>query len=169
MIDNVTAWRRGFGVSSESTQLPYQEIWDAMVAAKGASIKTFEARNGQALIWCANLLHGGSPQIDPAMSRWSQVAHYFFDNCVYYTPEFSDEYLGRLQLRNLVNIVDRTPKPNFYLGEVITQSPGGARRVGRGPWWDDYASECRADACRMRKADDLQRIARRTGDEAEAC
>lgn len=61
MIDNATAGRRGFGVSSESAQLPYQEIWDAMVEAKGASIKTFEARKGQALIWCANLLHGGEP------------------------------------------------------------------------------------------------------------
>ncbi|MBG0869594.1 phytanoyl-CoA dioxygenase family protein [Burkholderia sp. 9777_1386] len=131
MIDNATAGRRGFGVSSESAQLPYQEIWDAMVTAKGASIKTFEARKGQALIWCANLLHGGSPQLDPAMSRWSQVTHYFFDDCVYYTPAFSDEYLGRLQLRNLVNIVDGTPKPNSYLGEAVTQSPAGAPRKSR--------------------------------------
>ncbi|ARF86434.1 phytanoyl-CoA dioxygenase family protein [Burkholderia cenocepacia] len=128
MIDNATAGRRGFGVSSESAQLPYQEIWDAMVEAKGASIKTFEARKGQALIWCANLLHGGSPQVDPAMSRWSQVTHYFFDDCVYYTPAFSDEYLGRLQLRNLVSVVDGTRKRNSYLGEEIVSPASGAHK-----------------------------------------
>ncbi|AOJ32982.1 phytanoyl-CoA dioxygenase [Burkholderia metallica] len=128
MIDNAMAGRRGFGVPSESAQLPYQEIWDAMVEAKGAGIKTFEARKGQALIWCANLLHGGSPQIDPAMSRWSQVTHYFFDDCVYYTPAFSDEYLGRLQLRNLVNIVDGARKPNSYLGEEVVPSAAGTRK-----------------------------------------
>ncbi|MCW3697123.1 MULTISPECIES: phytanoyl-CoA dioxygenase family protein [Burkholderia] len=130
MIDNATAGRRGFGVSSESAQLPYQEIWDAMVEAKGANIRTFEARKGQALIWCANLLHGGSPQINPALSRWSQVTHYFFDDCIYYTPAFSDEYLGRLQLRDLVNIVDGTRKRNSYLGEEVV-SPASRARASR--------------------------------------
>ncbi|OXJ17342.1 phytanoyl-CoA dioxygenase [Burkholderia sp. HI2500] len=128
MIDNAMVGRRGFGVPSESAQLPYQKIWDAMVEAKGADIKTFQARKGQALIWCANLLHGGSHQIDPAMSRWSQVTHYFFDHCVYYTPAFSDEYLGRLQLRNLVSIVDGAQKRNSYLGEEVVPSAAGARK-----------------------------------------
>ncbi|WP_205710473.1 MULTISPECIES: phytanoyl-CoA dioxygenase family protein [Burkholderia] len=127
MIDNAMAGRRGFGTSSESAQLPYQEIWDAMVEAKGAEIRTFKARKGQALIWCANLLHGGSPQIDPALSRWSQVTHYFFDDCVYYTPAFSDEYLGRLQLRDLVSIVDGTRKRNSYLGDEVVAQASGTR------------------------------------------
>ncbi|HDR9765358.1 TPA: phytanoyl-CoA dioxygenase family protein [Burkholderia cepacia ATCC 25416] len=131
MIDNAMAGRQGFGVPSESAQLPYQEIWDAMVEAKAASIKTFEARKGQALIWCANLLHGGSLQIDPAMTRWSQVTHYFFDDCIYYTPAFSDEYLGRLQLRNLVSVVDGTRKRNSYLGEEITPPARTSPRASR--------------------------------------
>ena len=49
---------------------------------------------------------------------------YFFDDCVYYTPAFSDEYLGRLALRNLVSIADGTPKPNLYLGEEILAARG---------------------------------------------
>lgn len=122
MIDNAMTGRRGFGVSVESAQLPYQDVWDAIVEAKGSGVKTFEARKGQAFIWCANLLHGGSPQIDPAKSRWSQVTHYFFDDCVYYTPAFSDEYLGRLQLRDLVSVVDGARKHNSYLGEQIVPS-----------------------------------------------
>lgn len=99
--------------------------------AKGASTKTFEARKGQALIWCANLLHGGSPQINGAMTRWSQVTHYFFDDCIYYTPAFSDEYLGRLQLRDLVSIVDGSRKRNSYLGEEVVSSAHTASRESR--------------------------------------
>jgi hypothetical protein len=45
---------------------------------------------GHALIWHANLLHGGSKQSDPSRTRHSQVTHYFFEGCQYYTPMFSE-------------------------------------------------------------------------------
>lgn len=44
---------------------------------------------GHALIWHANLLHGGSRQRNLKRTRHSQVTHYFFENCRYYTPMFS--------------------------------------------------------------------------------
>ncbi|MDB9788904.1 phytanoyl-CoA dioxygenase family protein [Gammaproteobacteria bacterium] len=43
-------------------------------------------KQGQALIWHANLLHGGAAQTDLARSRHSQVTHYYFEDCAYYTP-----------------------------------------------------------------------------------
>lgn len=43
-------------------------------------------KKGHALIWHANLLHGGAPQKDLARSRHSQVTHYYFADCEYYTP-----------------------------------------------------------------------------------
>ena len=43
-------------------------------------------QQGQALIWHANLLHGGAAQTDLARSRHSQVTHYYFEDCAYYTP-----------------------------------------------------------------------------------
>lgn len=43
-------------------------------------------RKGEALIWHANLLHGGAPQKDLQRSRHSQVTHFYFENCRYYTP-----------------------------------------------------------------------------------
>jgi ectoine hydroxylase-related dioxygenase (phytanoyl-CoA dioxygenase family) len=46
---------------------------------------------GQALIWASNILHGGSHQKDPNRTRHSQVTHYFFEGCRYYTPMMSDE------------------------------------------------------------------------------
>jgi len=79
----------------------------------------FLARKGQALIWAANLLHGGSPQHDPKLTRWSQVTHYYFEDCVYYTPAFSDEPLGVLDLRRIVDVESEQLQPNLYLGQPI--------------------------------------------------
>ncbi len=47
-------------------------------------------KKGQAFIWAANLLHGGSPRKDKKRTRHSQVTHYFFENCQYYTPLISN-------------------------------------------------------------------------------
>jgi len=43
-------------------------------------------RKGQVLIWSSNLLHGGTPQKDPARSRHSQVTHYFFEGVRSFNP-----------------------------------------------------------------------------------
>jgi hypothetical protein len=54
----------------------------------------FDARHGllkkgQIAVWAANLAHGGSPILDPQSTRQSLVVHYYFENCVYYTPMLS--------------------------------------------------------------------------------
>jgi len=49
----------------------------------------FTADTGQILIWSANMLHGSIKKNYPNTTRASQVTHYFFDNCTYYTPAFS--------------------------------------------------------------------------------
>lgn len=119
IVNNTMVGRRGFGNALNSAQDPYGPAWAALRNAHGAEAGTFLARKGQALIWCANLLHGGSLQTDPRLTRWSQVTHYYFDDCIYYTPAFSDEPLGRLDLRNLIAINDERPRPNMYLGEPV--------------------------------------------------
>lgn len=123
LLDNSMIGRRGMGEELESAQVPYHEAWCALMGEHNIPISHFLARKGQALIWCANLLHGGSVQNNPALTRWSQVTHYYFDDCIYYTPAHSDEYLGRLALRKLVSIADGTAKPNLYLGEEILAPP----------------------------------------------
>ena len=127
IVTNAMVGRRGYGSTSHSAQAPYAEAWAAMCKTHGKTEEPFLARKGQALIWCANLLHGGSRQTDPKLTRWSQVTHYFFDDCIYYTPAFSDESLGRLALRNLVSVEDQQPKPNTYLGETIRDAPPAKR------------------------------------------
>ncbi len=56
-------------------------------------------KKGQALVWTANLAHGGMPIEREGATRRSLVAHYFFENCLYYTPRFSHREQGRLHLR----------------------------------------------------------------------
>jgi ectoine hydroxylase-related dioxygenase (phytanoyl-CoA dioxygenase family) len=43
-------------------------------------------KKGQALIWAANLLHGGGVHRDKGRTRHSQVTHYYFEGCQYYSP-----------------------------------------------------------------------------------
>ena len=56
-------------------------------------------RKGQALIWVANLAHGGSAIARPDSTRRSLVVHFFFEDCVYHTPLVSDVEGERLHVR----------------------------------------------------------------------
>lgn len=48
-------------------------------------------KKGQALIWHANLIHGGSKRKVESSTRHSQVTHYYFEGCKYYTPMMSTQ------------------------------------------------------------------------------
>lgn len=119
IVSNAMIGRRGFESELESAQDPFAEGWAALCRTHQACGEPFLALKGQALIWSANLLHGGCRQTDPTLTRWSQVTHYYFDNCIYYTPAFSDEAIGHLQTRDLVAIHDGKPRENLYQGEFV--------------------------------------------------
>lgn len=119
IMTNSMIGRRGYGSMLNSAQDPYGIAWQALRDANGAQEETFLPRRGQALIWCANLLHGGSRQSNCHLTRWSQVTHYYFEDCIYYTPAFSDEPLGHLDYRRVFAIHDGQPRYSKYLGEVV--------------------------------------------------
>ena len=131
IMTNALIGRRGHGSDLASAQDPYGPAWRALCDAHGSQQDIFLARKGQALIWCANLLHGGSRQNNPALTRWSQVTHYYFDDCVYYTPAFSDETIGKLDLRDLVAINDSKTRRNLYLGDEVIAPPKDHRPKGQ--------------------------------------
>lgn len=56
-------------------------------------------KRGEALIWTANLFHGGDPIKDLTRTRLSQVTHYFFDDCVYFTPRPKTQSFSKGLLR----------------------------------------------------------------------
>ena len=132
ILNNAMIGRRGWLNPAESAQTPFEPVWRAMVVESGSTPAMFTPRLGQALIWTANLLHGGAPQTDPQRSRWSQVTHYYFKDCIYYTPAHSDEAFGRLDLRSIVNIRSGTIEPNRLLGEEPARPPRPRRR--KWPW-----------------------------------
>jgi hypothetical protein len=123
ILNNAMLGRRGSAHARESAQAPFEKAWEAIVAASDMEQEVFLAQKGQALIWAANLLHGGSPQLNPNLTRWSQVTHYYFTDCIYYTPAFSDEALGSLDLRMVVDVQTEELQPNSYVGEHIEQTP----------------------------------------------
>lgn len=123
IMTNALIGRRGYGSDLASAQDPYGPAWRALCQAHGAQEDVFLPRKGQALIWCANLLHGGSHQSNPTLTRWSQVTHYYFDDCIYYTPAFSDEAVGKLDLRTITAISSGERRANFYMGEEFRPAP----------------------------------------------
>lgn len=103
------------------TQQLYEEMWAGLVEANGAQPEYLHAKKGQALIWAANLMHGGSRQRDPERTRWSQVTHYYFDDCAYFTPMMSDPFYGSIAFRKLVNINTGEEVQQRYAGYKIPQ------------------------------------------------
>ena len=79
----------------------------------------FTAKKGQAIIWHARLLHGGDKQNDPMRTRWSQVTHYYFRDCSYYTPLYSDPFYGNIFFRQIVDIGTGEPVPNMISGREV--------------------------------------------------
>ena len=90
-----------------------------MIKALGLKKETLRIRKGQAMIWSANLLHGGEPINTPGATRHSQVSHYYFEDCVYYVPRLSDIAINKLYLNQLVNIRTGEKVHNKYFGEEI--------------------------------------------------
>ena len=79
-------------------------------------------KKGRAFIWSANLFHGGSPIRDKSRSRHSQVTHYYFRNCMYYTPLTSAPHLGKYYMRKVRHIATGEVVPQFYNGiEIDTE------------------------------------------------
>jgi len=64
----------------------YEECIQQVVEREQLEGEYGTIKKGEALIWHANLLHGGAPQKDLTRSRHSQVTHYYFADCKYYTP-----------------------------------------------------------------------------------
>jgi ectoine hydroxylase-related dioxygenase (phytanoyl-CoA dioxygenase family) len=74
----------------------YEEFVRKLVDANHAQIVPVPLRKGQALIWAANLLHGGMQIVDENSTRLTQAIHYFYKDCTkYYHPMFSKPYEGK--------------------------------------------------------------------------
>lgn len=83
---------QSFGLEPGYGNYPrYEQCIQQIIKEKGLPVEYGLMKKGMALIWHANLLHGGAPQNDSTRSRHSQVTHYYFEDCKYYTPMVSGD------------------------------------------------------------------------------
>lgn len=92
------------GLQKDAIQGSFEPLWEQLIELQNVQPVRFCAKKGQALIWAANLLHGGCRQADSSKTRWSQVTHYYFDHCAYYTPLLSQPFAGRIYYRDMLDI-----------------------------------------------------------------
>lgn len=112
-------------------QNTFEPMWRELMRVHGIEPKQFHAKKGQALIWSSNLFHGGQKQLDPNRTRWSQVTHYYFDDCVYYTPLHSDLAYGRMLVRDMDDIATGKPVDNKYLGHRMPEDFKRRLQIGK--------------------------------------
>ncbi|MBC3788621.1 phytanoyl-CoA dioxygenase family protein [Spirosoma utsteinense] len=94
----------------------YEDFIEEFMAAKNYERREIHMKKGDVLIWSSNLVHGGMPITGGNITRWSQVTHYYFEGCMYYSPRFSDMFAKNLNLRHVINIAT---------GEVVQHSENG--------------------------------------------
>ena len=83
----------------------YEDYVREVVKSNKLKAKEIYIKKGQAIIWAANLLHGGSKTLNPKLTRKSQVTHYHFEDCnKYFNPAFSNPFAGKYASRNIDEI-----------------------------------------------------------------
>lgn len=115
------------GISGSSQQAherypDYESFIETLIPELGLEPRLLTMPKGHAVVWAANLLHGGSPIRDPARTRHSMVTHYYFEDCLYYQPMRSDPFLGKICWLD---------KRDVRTGQVIPQVYNGRRLQGR--------------------------------------
>jgi hypothetical protein len=95
----------------------YEQFLEGVIRSRQLERIELALNKGQAIIWSANLLHGGSPIQDRQRSRHSQVTHYFFENCLYYKPMLSTAL--RRRMLEVVDIGTRAIVPQKMDGKPV--------------------------------------------------
>ncbi len=111
----------------------YEDCIEALVRSNSMEVRQLVVPRGSALIWASNLIHGGGPVLEAGSTRRSQVTHYYFDGCVYYSPLLSNPGLGEYHLNDIYDIQrDRRPGQTL-LGETleVAEGPEGRKRLVR--------------------------------------
>jgi hypothetical protein len=98
----------------------YEDYVEKLMKHAGLERKELHVKAGQALIWAANLFHGGCPITQEGRSRHSQVTHYYFEGCMYYTPRLSDPFMGKIAFRDIYDISQGREAQQYYLGQPVS-------------------------------------------------
>lgn len=81
----------------------YEEKTAEIIEANQLQKKVFLAKKGDVLIWHANLIHGGEPQLNKDLTRKSMVVHFYAQDVIAYheiserPAIFDTELVGEIQ------------------------------------------------------------------------
>jgi ectoine hydroxylase-related dioxygenase (phytanoyl-CoA dioxygenase family) len=106
----------------------YEDAVAAQVA--GLPVRRLPVGRGTAVVWAADLVHGGAAVDRPGSTRWSQVTHFFGAGCVYVTPQRSHRDQGRYAVRDpLVNVATGRAEPQPPAGWRFVRTPDRLTQV----------------------------------------
>lgn len=98
----------------------YEDFIEKLIEEKSWIKTELHLKKGDALIWSSNLLHGGKQVLVESRTRWSQVTHYYFKDCIYFTPMWSNFETGEFFLREPVNLITKKEVQNSVNGKELT-------------------------------------------------
>jgi hypothetical protein len=117
------------GLSDADLRYDHHEgVWLELMREQGIEPIEFHARKGDVLIWSSDVLHGGKRVERTGSTRWSQVTHFYFADCIYYAPIYSDLFTGELRLKDITDLNTMEPVPHTYDGEPLVITPVGNDR-----------------------------------------
>ena len=93
-LDEVTKENLGFTPNLEN-YYKITKFWNTLTESNEFEEKHALLKKGEAIIWHANLLHGGKMHTNRTKTRQSQVTHYYFDGAKPWRPLYtqgSDKY-----------------------------------------------------------------------------
>lgn len=116
------------GVPAQSSHYrDYENFIAEYVQKQGLTVEYGTLKKGQLFVWHSNLLHGGGPHPDQSRTRHSQVSHYFFKDCQYYTPMLSTP--EQTQWRSPYKISHKMPYGTLDRYDYLQQKPSWLSRL----------------------------------------
>jgi|GEM_PF-657711 len=111
----------------------YVEMLQAMIRGHDLKKEVAVMDRGEAIVWAANLYHGGEPILDTERTRFSQVTHYYFEGCSYFSPLISNPAMNQLVRPDRRDVRTGEPIPHRFegidVGEPSTVVEAGAQRT----------------------------------------
>ncbi|MCD6023420.1 MAG: hypothetical protein K0Q91_336 [Fibrobacteria bacterium] len=152
-LPEYTYFDLGMTKRGEQSYLRYEDYIEKLMNAHGLRRETLNAQKGDVFVWASNLVHGGAKIRKEGSTRWSQVTHYYFDDCLYHTPVSSNYLTGKIYHREVLNILTGRFAPRVYNGtpySAILTSKGSYRISERLLPLGDFLSWTRRAITRLR-------------------
>jgi hypothetical protein len=99
----------------------FTDTWQMLAEHYKVKPKVAALKKGQAVIWTSSVVHGGGRILNKTRTRWSQVTHYFFDDCVYTTPLANTHAKGKVLVRDITDISTGRIVQNKVCGVPLTE------------------------------------------------